>query len=217
MLSSFLTEDFFTIHSECQRICTHFVSEMIFKAHVRHNSMISLCYDETGNEVSVMKITIALSVLMMAALFLMLFAGVALIQDKKYFSSAPKDIVAVIQPREERFPGAHALGWFLLCVSVFMILLALILAGVDGHRNAFTFQQYFMRYLIMFLLLKLFDILFFDFFLLTHSHFYQHFYPETEGCAGFHSFGFNWKSHVMQIIACFPVSALLAWICLLFS
>lgn len=140
-----------------------------------------------------MKITIILSVLMMAALFLMLYAGVALIQGRKYFSSAPKDIVAVIQPREERFPGAHALGWLLMCVSVFLILLALVLAGVDGHRNAFSFSRYFMRYLVMFLLLKLFDILFFDLFLLTHSRFYQHFYPETEGCAGFHSFGFNWE------------------------
>ena len=164
-----------------------------------------------------MKATILLSVLMIAALFLTLYAGVALIQDKKYFSSAPKDIVAVIRPRKERFPGAHLLGWFLMIISVFLNLFALALAGIDGHRNGFTFPQYFTRYLIMFLLLKLYDILFFDLFLLTHSHFYQHFYPETEGCAGFHSFGFNWKSHLVQIIACFPVSALLSWICILFS
>lgn len=163
-----------------------------------------------------MKITILLSFLMMAGLFLMLYAGVALIQDKKYFSSAPKDIVAVIRPRKERFPGAHMLGWFLMAVSVFLIVMALILAGIDGHRSGFNRLQFFTRYLIMFLLLKLFDILFFDLFLLTHSHFYQHFYPETEGCAGFHSFGFNWKSHVIQILACIPVSFLLAWICTLF-
>lgn len=160
--------------------------------------------------------TILLAVIMMAGLFLMLYAGVALIQDKKYFSSAPKDIVAVIRPRKERFSGAHMLGWLLMAVSLFMILIALVLAGIDGHHNGFTFQQFFTRYLIMFLLLKAYDILFFDLFLLTHSHFYQHFYPETEGCAGFHSFGFNWKSHVIQIILCFPASAVLAWICTLF-
>ena len=28
------------------------------------------------------------------------------------------------------------------------------------------------------------------------SHFFQHYYPETEGCAGYHSFGFNRKEHL---------------------
>ena len=39
-----------------------------------------------------MKMTLLLSTIMMAGLFLLLFVGVALIQDNKYFTTAPRDI-----------------------------------------------------------------------------------------------------------------------------
>ncbi len=50
---------------------------------------------------------------MMAGLFLLLWSGIALIQDKRYFTSAPKEIQDAVRPREERFPHAHALVFFL--------------------------------------------------------------------------------------------------------
>ena len=50
--------------------------------------------------------------------------------------------------------------------------------------------------------------------LLTKSHFFQHFYPETEGCAGYRSFGFNRRGQIIRIIV-FPfVAAALAGICM---
>ncbi len=68
----------------------------------------------------------------------------------------------------------------------------------------------------MLYLLKAFDIICFDWFLLTKSHFFQHFYPETEKCAGYHQFGFNRKEQLVRIIV-FPFVALFeAWICTLF-
>ena len=164
-----------------------------------------------------MIVTLILSIIMMAALFLMLFAGVAFIQDKKYFTSAPKDIQEAIQPKEERFRGAHPLGGCLFTISILTFPVVLVYAGWDGVRHGFHFEMLFVRYLMMLLLLKAFDILVFDLFLLSNSHFYQHYYPETEGCAGFHQFGFNWKSHLAMILAAFPVSLILAWICTLFK
>jgi hypothetical protein len=44
--------------------------------------------------------------------------------------------------------------------------------------------------------------------LLTKSHFFQRFYPETEGCAGYHSFGFNRKEQLIRL-AVFPFAAAL--------
>ncbi len=159
--------------------------------------------------------TIVLSAVLMAGLFLLLFAGVALIQDKKYFTSAPKDIWEAILPHEERFPGAHVLGWALGIAAMLMMLGAVLYAGWDGMQNSFAYMHFFVRYVTMFLLLEAFDILFFDLFLLTHSRFYQHYYPETEGCAGFHRFGFNWKSHLAAIVLCPLAAAVLAYVCTL--
>ena len=72
-----------------------------------------------------MGVTLLLSLILMAALFLMLYAAVALVQNKKLFGTAPKDVQAAIMEHEERFPGARLLGWKLLirfgriiCVSI---------------------------------------------------------------------------------------------------
>ena len=44
--------------------------------------------------------------------------------------------------------------------------------------------------------------------LLTKTHFFQHFYPETEGCEGYHRFGFNRKGQLIRL-AVFPFAAAL--------
>ncbi len=162
-----------------------------------------------------MLVTLILSAVMMAALLILLFAGVIFIQDKKYFTSAPRDIYEAVQPKEERFRGAHRLGWRLVVLSTVLFLGAIMIGGIDGQQNGFGLWQYFTRFLTMLLLLKAFDIIFFDWCLLTHSHFFQHFYPETEGCAGYSQCGYNWKSHLLMILMS-PVAALgLSWLCTL--
>ena len=64
-----------------------------------------------------MLITILLSLMMMAGLFLMLWSGVGFIQDKKFFSSAPKEAIEVTPDYvPERFkvcffPACAILAW----------------------------------------------------------------------------------------------------------
>lgn len=160
-----------------------------------------------------MKLTFLLSLILMASLFLMILAAVALIQSKKLFQSAPKDVQAAAQEHAERFRGARALGWCLLIVCVLLFLGAFLYGGWDGIRQGYSFWQFTGRFLTMLYLMKAFDIVFLDWFLLTKSHFFQHFYPETEGCAGYSQFGFNKKEQLARILL-FPfLAALLAWIC----
>ncbi len=157
-----------------------------------------------------MKLTIFLSLVLILALCLLLFAAVVLIQDKRLFTTAPKDIQAAAADHPERFPGAHALGWFLAVISILAMIGAFIYGGYDGIRNGFAFRQLFGRFLVMFYLWKAFDIICLDWLLLTKSHFFQHFYPETEGCEGYHQFGFNRKEQLTRIVL-FPfISALMA-------
>lgn len=117
---------------------------------------------------------------------------------------------------EERFPGVRMLGRKLLLLCVALFLGAFVYGGWDGVRQGYGFWQIFGRFLGMLYLLKAFDIIGFYWFLLTRSHFFQHYYPETEGCAGYHQFGFNRKEQFVQIVV-FPFLALLmAWVCTLF-
>ncbi len=163
-----------------------------------------------------MIITLLLSLALIAALIVMLLAAVVLVQDKRLFTTAPKDIRAAAKEHPERFPGAKAVGWILIVLSVAAMVGAFLYGGCDGVKNGFAFRQFFLRFIIMLYLWKAFDIICLDWLLLTKSHFFQHFYPETEGCAGYHQFGFNRKGQLIRI-AVFPIiSLLLAWICTLF-
>lgn len=157
-----------------------------------------------------MLLTVLLSLILILALCLLLYAAVALIQNKRLFGSAPKDIQAAAKEHPERFPGARTLGWKLAILSVSLMIGAFVYGGYDGVKNGFPFWQLFLRFLVMLYLWKAFDIVCLDWLLLTRSRFFQHFYPETEGCAGYHQFGFNRKEQLARIIL-FPfVAALMA-------
>ena len=165
-----------------------------------------------------MLVTVILSLVLMAGLFLMLWSAVAFIQDKRFFSSAPKDVQAAVLPRTgERFPGARRLGWKLMILAVALMLFALIYAGLDGAEKGFGFWQLFTRYLIMLLALKAFDILFFDLVLLCHSNFFPRYYPEVKGIVGPHQFGYNWREHLLMIALSPVAAAALAGLCVLLS
>ena len=155
-----------------------------------------------------MLVTFLLALVVIAAVMLMLFSAVALVQDKRLFSTAPKDVQAAVQPKPERFKGQHLIGWKLIFLSLLMIVCAAVIAVWDGVKNGFTFWQFFARFLIILYCYKAFDMVCFDWLLLTKSHFFQHFYPETEGCAGYHSFGFNRKEQMIRL-AVFPFAAAL--------
>jgi len=88
--------------------------------------------------------------MMMLGLFLMLLGGVGFIQQKRFFSSAPKevqDIVPDIKP--ERFRGQHAVGWVMIVLSFVFMGGAVILGAWDGISKHFGFRQFFQRFVIM--------------------------------------------------------------------
>ena len=164
-----------------------------------------------------MILTIFLSVVVCGAVSLMLVSGIAFIRDIKMFSSAPKEARDVLIPREEElFYGAKTIGWILAIFSILMILGSIAVAIWDGFRSGFTFWQFFTRLVIMFTVYKVYDMIFFDYFLLVKFHFFQHYYPEVASVLEGRKYGFNIKSQLLKLFIIFPaISALAAWICTL--
>ncbi len=159
-----------------------------------------------------MAITLLLSLFLMAALFLLLFAAVALVQDRRLFASAPKEIRAAVRPKPERFPGQHALGWGLLTLALLCYPAAFFFGAWEGARQDFTFWQFFLRFFLMLILNKAFDIAFFDWYLLCRSRFFPQYYPETAKLVGPHLFGYNRKEHLLHTVLFVPACLLLAWL-----
>ena len=137
----------------------------------------------TAKEASTeMKITLLASFLVMAAYFLLLYAGVGLIQEKKFFSSAPREVFAAVPERKaERFRGAHILGWYLGILAMLLFLGAAVLAAWDGVRNGVTFGAFFTRYLVILYVMEAYDILFFRLGAAVPFELFPYFYPEVKG------------------------------------
>lgn len=153
--------------------------------------------------------------MIMVGYFLLLYGGVGFIQDKRFFSSAHKEILAVIPERKERFRGAHIVGWFIIVIAFLLFIGAIILGVWDGVRNNFSFLKFFVRFLVMLDVMEIYDIVFFDWVLLCHSNFFPYFYPEVKGIVGEHMFGYNKKTHIIHFIVYIPICAVIAWICAL--
>ena len=166
-----------------------------------------------------MLLTIFLAVVFCAAITLMLLSAVAFIQDKRFFSSAPKEAQELLKPREqELFYGARTIGWTLMVFSILLILGVGILSIWDGFRSGFDFRQFFLRFVLIFTIYKLYDMICFDYFLLCKFRFFQFYYPEVEEVYRNRKYGYNLKSQLLKLLLLFPAaSALAAWVCTLFQ
>ncbi len=141
--------------------------------------------------------------------------AVAFIQDKKFFSSAPEEAREVLLPRDkELFYGARTIGWTLMVFSFLMIAGVGVISIWDGLRSNYTFAQFFLRFVLIFIIYKIYDMVCFDYFLLMKFHFFQFYFPEVESVYSNRKYGYNIKSQLIKLLVIFPAaSALTAWIC----
>ena len=96
------------------------------------------------------------------AYFLVLYGGVGFIQDKRFFSFAPKENLDAIPDTKERFPGAHSIGWVIEIIAILLFLAAAALSVWDGVRNGFGFLDFFVRFLAVLYAMEIYDIIFFE-------------------------------------------------------
>lgn len=162
-----------------------------------------------------MVLTLFLALVFCVAITIMMFAAVAFVQDSRLFSSAPKEARAAIIPRDkEIFYGARAIGWALIVFSILMILGVGVISIWDGLRSGFTFVRFFVRFILIFSIYKVYDMVCFDYFLLMKYHFFQFYFPELETVYSGRKYGFNIKSQLIKLFVVFPAaSAIAAWIC----
>ena len=165
-----------------------------------------------------MLLTIFLAIIFCVAITLMLISAVVFIKDKKLFSSAPKEALElVIDRKQEEFYGARRIGWTFMIMSMVMILGIGVISIWDGFRSDYTFWQFFLRFVLIFTIYKIYDMVFFDHFLLCRYHFFQTFIPEVTPVYTNRKYGYNIKSQLLKLIVIFPAaSAIAAWICTLF-
>ncbi|MBQ9687234.1 MAG: hypothetical protein IJV41_11945 [Oscillospiraceae bacterium] len=161
-----------------------------------------------------MGLTILLTVIMMALLFLMIWSATLTLPYKGLAKNFPKDVQERLEPRLNSLPmsARRVVGWIALIAIGLLMIGVFVWGGLDGIRRGYGFGRLFLRFLVIGTGVKAFDIIGLDFFLLTKTHFFQHYFPETEGCAGWQDFGFNRRQQLAQIIMLPFFCLLTAWI-----
>ena len=161
-------------------------------------------------------VTLILTLMMCALLFLMIWAATYFYPWEGLLRFFPKDIEEKARLHQPPFPAASVIGWIMMLLCALGFVGVIVYGGWDGVRKGFTFGQFLVRFLVILLGMKAFDIIVLDYILITKTQFFQHYIPETKGCAGYHSFGYNRKEQLWRIVT-LPFAALLtAWICTLF-
>ncbi|MBQ9298885.1 MAG: hypothetical protein IJ214_00065 [Clostridia bacterium] len=158
--------------------------------------------------------TAVLSLAGCALLFLGIWGVTVTLPTKLLAKNFPKDVQEKLKPRLDQLPMSprRVLGWIILILFICAYIGLFVIAGIDGMKHQFTFSQFFLRFLIIGAVIKAFDIVGLDFFLLTKTRFFQRYFPETEGCAGWQDFGYNRKQQLRQSVMIVICSALAAWI-----
>lgn len=96
----------------------------------------------------------------------------------------------------------------LVAIAIIMMATSLILRALDGVNKGFSFGQFFVRFSVIFILTKLFDIIFFDWYLLSNRglSFFESYYPEVKPVLNKKLFGYNKKEHIIHIIIMIIIS-----------
>lgn len=123
---------------------------------------------------------------------------------------APDDIKEMMKKTPDRPVWVNALGVTLLIIGFAGVIAVLIWAITDTVRSDMSFVSIFIRFLIILEGYKLFDIICFDYLMLTKLKLPEKIYPETAGAKGYNNFGFNAKSQMIKIVVFFVISILVA-------
>ena len=113
--------------------------------------------------------------------------------------TAPSDIRDKVMERED-YPLWRTILGFAGAIAILALVAGIfIYAGKDAIARKMNFVQIFERFAILLCGYKIFDMVCFDYILLTKLNIFQTFFPETIGCKGYESFGFNLKSQLLKL------------------
>lgn len=160
-----------------------------------------------------MRTTFTLTLLLIIDMIVVLVIGAGTLPAKVVMKTMPRQLQEATKehPNPPIWKMVIGYGTYLICILT--ALGVFIFAGYDAVKQDMGFVGIFLRYMIMFFGFKVFDIIALDWWLITKSQFFQHFFPETKGNIGYQSFGFNKKEQLAQILAFPIVSAVIAGIC----
>ena len=116
-------------------------------------------------------------------------------------SFLPEDVRETGKNHPEPPKSKQIVAHILLAVFLVAMFAGMIYLGVDGIRNGYGFWKLTLRFIVMLYVMKAFDIIVQDQWLVMTVGYFKRIFPETADCDGWKDRGFNNKNQIIRIIA----------------
>lgn len=113
----------------------------------------------------------------------------------------PEDVRLAASNHPEPPKGKQMIAHLLLVFFLIAMFGGMIYLGIDGLKSGFGFWQMTLRFIVMLYVMKAFDILVQDQWLVMTIGYFKKLYPETAECEGWKDRGFNNKNQIIRIVA----------------
>ncbi len=117
-----------------------------------------------------------------------------------------------VNPPKQKQMIAHCL----LAIFLISMLAGIIYVGVDGIRSDIGYLQLTLRFIVFLYVMKIFDIVVQDQWLVMTVGYFKKIFPETAECKGWKNRGFNNRNQIIRIILYPFLSMLTAGVFMLF-
>lgn len=113
----------------------------------------------------------------------------------------PEDVRLAAKDHPEPPKHRQIIAHLLLAFFLIAMFAGMIYLGIDGIKNEYGFWKLTLRFIILLYVMKAFDILVQDQWLVMTVGYFKKIYPETADCEGWKDRGFNNKNQIVRIVA----------------
>ncbi|MBR3636956.1 MAG: hypothetical protein IKN45_03440 [Lachnospiraceae bacterium] len=113
----------------------------------------------------------------------------------------PEDVRLAAKDHKDPPKHKQMVAHVLLAFFLIAMIAGTIYIGADGIRSNIGYWQLTLRFIVMLYIMKVFDIVVQDQWLVMTVGYFKKLYPETADCEGWKNRGFNNKNQIIRIIA----------------
>ncbi len=145
--------------------------------------------------------TIIIALILCVIEFLVIVIASPMAKPSLVLRFLPKDIREAAKDHPEPPLYKQIIAHVLLAVFLIITILGVLYVGIDGIRNGLGYWQLTARYIVLLYVMKAFDIIVQDQWLVMTVGYFKKIYPETSECEGWKDRGFNNRNQMIRIVA----------------
>ncbi len=113
----------------------------------------------------------------------------------------PEDVRLKAKDHKEPPKSKQMMAHVLLVIFLASMIGGIVYLGMDGARQGYGFWKLTLRYIVLLYVMKVYDIIVQDQWLVMTFGYFKKIFPETVDCEGWKDRGFNNKKQIIRIFA----------------